>query len=329
MGMAFSFGFIIGPALTIAFERVDIRLGKWHIIYENMPGVYMTLFFLCMQIAGFFFVHDLSKAYDYKANVIERNISSVKNVGDLDENESLDEHKNVSDKLLDEKNNSLSKTDTEMLKPASFKKISVCSTLKKLLNNFDISLLLFLSFYIRYIYLYFDIWLPFLIIDRMHWTVTQMNLIIFGSAIAIILLSCFITWKPPTPKVTYIFAITSVALLIIVFLTFMVLFVWNNDFTLGVVMWTICILTFPMLPVSEAIFLICSLAKMVSSEYQTFSEGVRISMSNIGALIALYTSALIFQWIVFVGLVHIMFIFVLVIVMLMRRSSLSKPIIVV
>ena len=48
--VAFTVGFIVGPALNAACKDVNFYVDKWHITFANFPGVYMAVLFLLAQI---------------------------------------------------------------------------------------------------------------------------------------------------------------------------------------------------------------------------------------------------------------------------------------
>ena len=69
IGMAFAIGFIIGPGVNFLFQDVNFMIaGSLQITYANIPGVYMSVFFLFIQICVLKYVRNLSKEYDLKAN---------------------------------------------------------------------------------------------------------------------------------------------------------------------------------------------------------------------------------------------------------------------
>lgn len=74
-GMAFALGFIMGPGVNFIFKDINFTIaGSLHITYANIPGIYMSVMFIGTQIYVFFFLHDLSKEYDLKAEeAMERN----------------------------------------------------------------------------------------------------------------------------------------------------------------------------------------------------------------------------------------------------------------
>ena len=323
MGMAFSFGFIVGPGINIAFEKADFWIGTWHIIYENMPGIYMAVFFLCLQLITCLFVHDLSKEYDFKeeqnCNLISQENKVTFTATHQDDSECVVQHVYLNNDYEEDNVGKDQQKSSERipLVVMSNKKKSVLYIMKKLFGNFDTALILFLAFYTKYLFLTFDLWLPFLVIDTMHWSKTGLNIIMLCAGAVCVVCMFLFTWKPPSEKVLYYLAIFSTGFLIVLILSYVILSYWNKS------------LTFNILMLAIFCFGLGCLAKMVSSDIQTFSDSVRNSIGNLGALIALSTSALIFDWVLYVGSVYVFFVCVSTILLICRRKNLSNPIVII
>lgn len=69
LSMVFSFGFLSAPGMNILFEPVDFYIGNLHITFANASGLYVSVIFIVAQIISYFFIHDLSKEYDLKAEM--------------------------------------------------------------------------------------------------------------------------------------------------------------------------------------------------------------------------------------------------------------------
>ena len=75
----------------------------------------------------------------------------------------------------------------------------------------------------------------------------------------------------------------------------------------------------------EEVFLIGTLAKMVSSDIQTFSESIRAAMCNVGAIVALLTAALVYDWVITASVVYIGIVVTAIMAMIWRRNYLQNP----
>lgn len=66
MGMCNAIGFMIAPIVNIAFKQVKIDIGKMHINFSNLSGIYLPIIYVIAQIMVVFMIHNLSKEYDQK-----------------------------------------------------------------------------------------------------------------------------------------------------------------------------------------------------------------------------------------------------------------------
>ena len=127
----------------------------------------------------------------------------------------------------------------------------------------------------------------------------------------------------------YIAAMGCISSLSVMELIFIVLSNYNKNQVFDYIAWTVFSLLYAFLVVMEEVFLVGCLAKMVNSNIQTFADSIRLTMYRLGALIALLTSALLFQWIEVVGFVHITVIVIGFTLMLIRRKAFMNPTIII
>ena len=327
MGMAFSLGFIAGPAANFAFKTVDIWIGSWHITYANIPGIYMAVIFIILQIICIFMVHDVSKQYDLKQDTIEQTNDDeeekINSYVAINYEGSIDNSFERSENIAFKPNTAIG--EEEPLLGTSKEESSICSEIRSLVSHFDTALLIVVSFFLNYFLISFDIWLPMLVIDKMHWIITDLNGIVFGTGSVCTLTFLIFTWKPLSDKNMFILAVISTASCAIIESIFIVLSYYNKRLFLNIIMWCIFVTAFAVLVIMEEVFLVACFAKLVSSRIQTFSESYRRSASRLGALIAFSSSALMFQWILYVGCLYIFIICILVCLLINRRKVLMNP----
>ena len=63
-------GSIVGPSTTFGFQYVEVYIGDWMWNVGNMIGVSMTLFYLLQFLLNFFTLHNVSKEYTLKKEVL-------------------------------------------------------------------------------------------------------------------------------------------------------------------------------------------------------------------------------------------------------------------
>ena len=81
--------------------------------------------------------------------------------------------------------------------------------------------------------------------------------------------------------------------------------------------------------VVEEVFLTSTLAQLISSKYQVFADGIRLSFYRLGAVVALSASPLIFERMNIVTIVHVCIAIVCFVLLIMRRETFSNPTILV
>ena len=201
MGVSFSGGFVLGPAFNFFFKSVDFWLGSWHFTYANIPGMYMAVIFTLVEIMCVFMIYDLSKEYDLKSvesgkakQVVRRAIST----------DASHVHSSFASLTI-----SMNEERVPLL--VEHQKIpSVLNVFKSLIFNVDTALLLVTSFFSSYFIVSFDMWLPLLVIETMHWTIVEMNAIVLASAIACGAACLLLIWKPLSNRLMFFMALFSI-----------------------------------------------------------------------------------------------------------------------
>lgn len=322
MGMMFSSGFLIGPGFNFAFKSVNVWIGKWKIEYVNAPGLYMAVLFILLQIICTFLVFDLSKEYDLKENVYE-NVEAQKKV-DGNNAEGICST-NGAEKDHEFSISYNSKTETDPLISNVKQKQTTLLVTKELFKCIDTLLLLCGSFFSTFCIVVCDMWLPMLVVDVMTWSITELNIIVLCAGLSCFISLLFLSWKPPSDNVIFILAVLSIIFLSALIGVFTFLYFYHNQFEVSIFMWVIYDIGFGIVIVMEEIFFIGCLAKMVSSRIQTYTESVRLSMSRLGALTGLLTSATLFEWMKVVGPMYIAISVILACLMIFRRKNLQRP----
>ena len=66
MVVCFSLGFTLSPGMNIVFSYFDFQVGPVHVVYANMPGLFMAFSFSLVALLSYFTVADISKEFDLK-----------------------------------------------------------------------------------------------------------------------------------------------------------------------------------------------------------------------------------------------------------------------
>lgn len=294
MGMTYSFGFIVGPAINFTFKSMSLKIGEIEVNCLNFPSIFIAMCFVMIQIGVFAFVHDLSKIHDKKK--IHEELEQ--------EQEPL---------LIDQSEG----TNTKLLNKAS--------VLCQMTKSIDITLLIFTSFCCTYFITSIEMWLPLIILDTLKWKLFELNIVIFGTGITCVLACFFLIRFPFSSKYSYIIAVICLLCFAVMIGTLIVIVRYKSNLIVTVTNWVLFCILFGSQVVIEDVFLVACIAGMVSSRIQTFMDTVRLSASRIGALIALSTSALLYEWMAYVGCAYIFIITLNIFAFSYRRTSLVNP----
>ena len=207
---------------------------------------------------------------------------------------------------------------------------SVGSIAWQICTNVDASLVMIFTFCLWYWMVAFDMWLPLLVVDVLGMGITELNGIVFGFGCISAIILFVLSYKTFSDKTIFIFSLISISCLALMEAIF-IYFKFHNrpSLALNVILWITWGTLFAIVVVMDEVFLVGALAKMVSSQVQTFSESIRLAMSRFGALIALLTSAMLFKWVEYVCTGAIVFCIITFLLLLWRRKTLTSPKIVI
>jgi len=340
MGMAFALGFVAGPGVNFLFTTVKFTIGSWHVTYVNIPGVYMACFFAITQFCVYFMVHDLSREYDLKSEEGDQLIKpallsdvekSNRSSADIKVTESSVEDIEADINLTKSTEDNATSTSFEYSTDSSSSTSSSVDLSKanqvlcSILTNVDAMLVLILTFTLWYWMVAFDMWLPLMVVDVMEMGITELNGIVFGFGCSSAVILCFISFKKFSDKTLYNLSIVCMVALACMEFIFIYMRFRHSNVYVNIVLWALWCVIFAVVVVMDEVFLVGVMAKMTSSKVQTFTESLRLAMSRFGALLALMTSALIFEWVEYACAAGILFCIVALVLLIVRRKTLSSP----
>ena len=199
---------------------------------------------------------------------------------------------------------------------------SMSSILCALLTNVD-ALLMYISTSV-FVYSLFalDVILPLLSDVVLHWSLTALTVILVANGIVYFALILISSKYCVTDRTVYYLLIISITSVILTFVIIILIKQFNGDLTASVVMMAIFVVLWALGWVVEEVLIRCTLAKMVPSTCQSFTEAIRNSVSRLSMILAAITVPLslpyLNQWCT--GLIIINA--VLLVAFLMRRRSL-------
>ncbi|XP_066919795.1 major facilitator superfamily domain-containing protein 8-like [Clytia hemisphaerica] len=158
--------------------------------------------------------------------------------------------------------------------------LDIMKTTKALLTNIDIVLIFLFSFNLFLAYVTFDCWIPMVVVDVLQWEPREINSVLTGSGVVLILVFLYISYKSPGKE--RLFQYTLLAF---------------TD----------------------------TLAEMVPSTMQAYSESVRIACSRTGAVVGLFTAAFTFRYLYKYCLLCIIFNTLLFSIFISRGKFFKEP----
>ncbi|XP_065651594.1 uncharacterized protein LOC101237375 [Hydra vulgaris] len=317
LSMMVYFGFMLGPGINFSFKNINIFIGHWHLQYANFTGLFMGILCFIMEILTMTMVYDVSKEFDYKA--IGKSSFSIDKMNEFHVDDILPLLKD------DSENNATTVLKTAVLQSINSNQHTVIKILKVLFFSFDSALLLFSNFFLAFFFINTDIWLPLLIIEKMHLSVTEINICFFGVSgiCAIILLR--IIYRPFSDKNMMIMIILSLVGFCAVSAGYIILSYIPNNKALSIFMSIVYMTCNAGTPIIIDVYFVNTLAKMVNSNVLTFVDSVRSSSFTAGALLAFSFSAFIFDYVAIFGTLYIVIMIVIGILFICRKKHFINP----
>ncbi|XP_012561291.2 uncharacterized protein LOC105846782 isoform X1 [Hydra vulgaris] len=305
-------GYMVAPGINFFFKGVNFSIGRWHLKDLNFPGFFMGLICVIMEVVTITMVHNLSKEFDYKA-------LEDKNEADVIEIEVSKIEKDKKPPILQNNDN---ENSVLIVTP---KEHTVVNILKKLFFHIDSALILFSSFFLAFFLVNTDIWLPLLVIEKMHLSITEMNISFLGSGVFCALSLLLFMWKPLTDKKMILLLLIGLGCFCIISAGFVILSLYPFNKALNVVFCVVYMIGFGVAPIITDVFLINALAKMVNSNVLTFVDGIRSSMFFGGAFLAFASSAFLFDYVEIFGTAFVVVMILIGIFFSIRKSNLLYP----
>ena len=194
-----------------------------------------------------------------------------------------------------------------------------------ILTNGDAVLVLVLTFILWYWMVAFDMWLPLMVVDVMEMGIVELNGIVFGFGCISAVILCIMSFKTFSDKTLYNLSIVCMVALACMEFIFIYMRFRHSNLYVNMTLWTVWGVFFAIVVIMDEVFLVGVMAKMTSSKVQTFTESLRLAMSRFGALLALLTSAVLFQWVEYACAVGVLVCIVTLVLLVRRKKTLSSP----
>ncbi|XP_065651030.1 uncharacterized protein LOC105849173 isoform X2 [Hydra vulgaris] len=323
LSVMLNFGYMLGPGINFFFKDIDFYIGGWHLKNVNFPGLFLGFLCFAMEIVTIIMVHDLSKEFDYKDFTENDFITNV--VNEVYEFNNIIDDKKIPLVRKSSSSKKMTVTEATVVLPVYSKQHSVITILKTLFANFDSALILFSNFFLSFYFINVDIWLPLLIIEKMHLSMVETNICFLGvNGICVFMLLIFI-WGRLSDKKLIILFILSLVGFSTVSVSFIILSHFPDSKCLNIILCIVYMVSFAGTPIVIYVFFISTLAKMVNSNILAFVDSIRSSVHSMGALLAFSFSAFIFDYIEVFGTLYAVILITIGILFILRKKHITNP----
>ena len=236
--------------ILIFFEKVDINIDGLHIQYGNICSLFLIALAVIIQVLAVFYVHDLSKEYDFKQEEVEKVEDSV-----------------ARKPLLKQKT------------PILIEKF------RRLFTSFDVVLSYCLAMISGYAEMAMLKYIPIVILTKLDYSIAVLNIgLCVNSLMSIVIMMVIVRVSISSKTAYYICIVSFLSMIIIGFL--FTLMKPTNTYTINWILFLLISILFSVFYLAEDVFLICITAKLVKSDIQSFAEGFRMSCRTVALMLA-------------------------------------------
>ena len=204
---------------------------------------------------------------------------------------------------------------------------SSCFVLRKFFTNFDALLILAMSFTVMFSIVIYDLWVPLACIELLSWTNLEINIIYLANGVVALLFVVLCIFKPPKIEKTINLAYAAMISIIFRFGTFLFFkYDTRHNTWLDSILWLITAFCGSITFTAKEIFLINTLAKMVPSQAQAVSEGIRQAAARSGAALGLFSAAFAFKYLIYFRASVFSVSILLILLLIIRKKHLCNPV---
>lgn len=367
--MFFSIGFALSPGMNIVFKMFDFYIGPVHIVYANLPGLFMAICFSIIMVFTYFMVSDVSRDFDYKqrnemvlfnhrqdqklCHHLKHKMTDSNDGVVLNEHEYIPEHElsycdnnetvakyrdnaaypskattmnyeNIRLKDFDDANHCINLKSPYRRKKKRNSKDQMFQTIKSILKTFDLVLLLVFGFVSSYTLFGFDTLMALVASKYLKFGVSQTSIIfiIDGVLYGFVLLAI----KKASAKYTdFHIMIFAVVLQLFGLVAILCLSLYNTNIYFNYICLSVYIIAFATTWSIEEVLTRSLFGKMVPSSCQSYSEGIRRSVSSTAFIISGISTAGFFRYLPIICSVLIVLTLLLLCVFIVRKKSLIAP----
>ena len=295
-----------GPASLSNFlsQNINVNIGPVTIDYGNFPGLIITITYITLQILTLLLVHNISWEYDLKAHIEEEK-----------------EEKQCESQCLVEANG-MESTATHGKNNIDDPPISM--KIKRIVNSPDVMLMYFLVFLFNYIAYFSFSYAPLLIQSELHYSAQYVNLYYLVFTVMSVLFLPVIIFMKVSSKFSYNAGIISYILVIIIGVCYKMADP-NQQQIYNLALLLVIAVLYAVVYTVEDIFLLCTIAKFVKADIQSFADGIRGIVKMFGGATGCLSVPLFIKNKDVFNISLLLTLLLSIVMMFARRSTLKNP----
>ena len=324
-----SIGMVFSSVILIIIQDVKFSICNFQINYGNSPGLLLALLHALLLVFTIFMVSDLSKEFDLKSYLREKE-KSKRCVIDTKSDDCTSLLKSDIDKadiLSDDHNHKkLACQETDNKSTENSRKNDDDGTISlvlKLLSHHDIVVTILIGTFVSYVLYAFDSLLSPITSSYFGFRSRETSLLFLIQAINLSLFSValrYLTKIASDYKMTFIvMVILNIGLLFTILLNIL-----QTYHVVALVLLVLYLLALSIAWTIEEVLTRTMLAKLVPSHCQSFAEGLRRSCSCFAAIIGGLMAPLFLDHIIYFGVILMVLAILLSILLFRRREQLKS-----
>lgn len=319
-----SFGYVVGPLLSVPLSTCHFSIGDLRVDGYNIPGVVIAILCTLTLIICQFLIHDLSRQFDMKS-YLNHNSLKVEPVAieektwlNYDSSEMthyhFDEEKHDYFYSAVEEEQSLINNHTTSSK----------SSTRTLFKTFDQCFLLALSFFMMFVIANGESLLPLINYQLMSWNLHILVTTFVGYGILLLIVSLALSKLCTNEKQIYYVGFVSLPCVVMCYLTLLIISVTQREDVKDAVLLCILVVALVFTWFLESVALRTLYGQMVSSDSQSFAEAMRNGISRFGMIISNLVTPFMMPYLVTFSSLFMCFGLVMFAVYVSRRKLLTN-----
>ena len=337
---------VIGPGINIFFTSVDLKISSFELTYANIPGMYMAVLFIIVEMMSFFMITNLppleetgsecnvdvnhkasapktQSSNDFGLEVIHRDETSKRdnNLNDSVPYVRSPQKLNFESPVMTPENERDNEKTTLLSQSSPMTKLDF---FLKILSCIDPMLIMFTAFLFTFRLFAVYMWVPILIIDDLKWSINIVYAIHLSTgAVFIATMVPFMIHKVQQ-RVLFKIYLSLYPLIIMYLLALLAVYLFPMKTTLNACLLSFYVLSSGITDTAE-VLLITMLSLFLPNSALSKGESLRMALSRVGTILGTMLGGITYSFIPVVIPVMIVFALVIFVLFCWRSQSFISP----